>query len=528
MKRAIIDGFGKGGFNTDLAPWDVPANTFTGLSNVRTHDGAIGNINCGYTTWYADLGGVSLDIIYCGAKGIDGLWATAQTNEIKTFDGSVLSTGHTAEYWTSTILTGVPVWNNYKDIPLYWSVINAGTPLTPIPWDATHDWDDIDGAGTKYRAGSIRAHKNFLFAMDIYEGAAPDYVTDRMPTIVHWSELADPGYPPPNWSYADPTSLSGRIDLGQTPGACIDGASLADDFIVYKSDGAWRFTFTRDEYVFRPTKIRAVPGIMSRDCVVEVEGLHYVMYDTDIYVTDGNSFQSLLDDRARKIFLALADPSTTDQNFVQFNTEYKEVWFCLVTSGSGAVYPNVALVWSIRDSTWTVKNFMEMSAAAEGQKDPSGAVLINDYPGLIKDANRLINQLSESPNNYRLIGAFADGSLVEFDTGPDNDGQPIDSRLTRTMLDFDDAVDFVTVDRGYPHFTWLTGDSVINIRIGSHRDTQQIEPSWGLWKQFDIKNDRHVGLRKTGSYHALDIQANTVMGWSITGILVEYQPSGMR
>ena len=529
MEKATLSGFGKGGFNVDLPPWEVPPHVFNIANNVRTHDGAIGNINCGYTTWYPDLGSTPLDIIYCTTPGTDGHWISASATQIESFENVVIGSGYTATYWTSTILTGVPVFNTNTEAPLYWPEVNTGISLANLPWDSSHDWDDTDGAGTQYRADVIRAHGSFLFAIGVYEGAGPiDLVNDRLSTTVHWSDTADPGFPPPNWRYDDPTSLSGRRDIGETKGKVIDGLSLGNDFIVYKTDSAWKFSFIGGQFIFRVTRVKECPGIMSRDCVVEAFGIHYVMSNNDIYLTDGTSFESLLTDRVRKNFLALVDSDKKEDCHVSFNEEDKEGWFNIATSGATPKYPNVALVWSIEDQTWPTRQYPGLVKAVSGEKDPEGAILINNYVGLINEANRLINEVSESPGNQPLIGPMEDNSIVEFDTGPDNDGVPFESRMTKHYLAVIDAIEHVTIDRGFLHFDWISGNPNIEVRIGGLKNTQNKVPSWNQWKTFDMTNQRHVGLRKTAPYFSLDFRSTVSNNWRFTGGILEFQKSGQR
>lgn len=529
MKKATITDVGLGGMNSDISAWNLPSSMFTWAKNVRCYNNAIGNIKCGRTEWKADVGNPALDLIYCSTRGSSGFWVAAKTDKISTIDGDDLITGYSTDYWVSDICSGVPVWASFTVAPLYWSDVDILTPLSKLPWDATHDWDDTDGTGNQYRAAVIRKHGTQLIAIDVAEGANPiDLVSDRLPRTVHWSEFADEGLPPADWDYSNPNSNSGRKDLSETPGRAVDGLSLGEIFMLYKSDAGYRFTPVNNENVFDIKRVKKLPGILARNCVAEFQGFHYVTGPNDIYRTEGNSFESLLDQRMREYFLSILDSSKSEQNFVRVNYAFKEIWFCFSVAGSGVNYATIAMVYSVPSNTWTIRDLPNLSALASGPKETSGEELINDVNVLINDSTRLINQITNIPTNLSLIGAISDNSITEFDTGPDNDGIAFESRLTRDFIQIDDEVMFNTTDRGYPHFNWISGmDSELEIRIGSHRSTQDAV-RWRSWKSFDIKTRRHVGMRANGAFHAMDIRSTNSLEWSYTGIMFEYENSGDR
>src|SRR3546814_9186284 len=57
----------------------------------------------------------------------------------------------------------------------------------------------------------------------------------------------------------------------------IDGLSLRDSFIIYAKNEVWTMDYIGGNYLFRWRKIYDKVGILNQNCVVQVDGLHYVL-----------------------------------------------------------------------------------------------------------------------------------------------------------------------------------------------------------------------------------------------------------
>ncbi len=526
--RSAVKGIHLTGLNTDLPEFDLPSNFLTIADNVRVHDGKIGNINCGYDTWQTLLEKpLRIDPFRNAANEV--YWVYGSADKLIVFDPATTTIGGpftATTYWSATTLTGVPVWANETNKPWYWPSVDGVTAVAPLPWDTTDatDWDNA--YGQQYRAEVIRSHKNFLFAINIREGAI------KYPSLVHWSAPADPGSPPPTWKYRETDNRSGRIDIAETDGEAVDGLTLGDSFLVYKRDSVWRFTFVGGNAVFRKTRIQSLPGILSRDCVVEIPvsgGQHVVLSNEDLYVHNGQTFRSLITNRTRSRFLSLIDSDNFQNCFLQVNSTYKEVWVCVPRTGRSnpSGYANKAAVWSWEDDTWTERDLPDLTCAIEGPQVTPGRVLINDDVGTIGSDHTLINQVNITPRNTRLIAGTNAFTVLRYDTGVLNDGVAFPSRIQRQFLNIDDDSLFNTVNELYPTVEWLGGNSSIEFRVGGH-ETMQSSVVWDGWLPFDIKKDRHVHPRATGARHALEIRAEGV-GFGLTGFVpIDYSPAGGR
>src|SRR3546814_18151609 len=79
----------------------------------------------------------------------------------------------------------------------------------------------------------------------------------------------------------------------------IDGLSLRDSFIIYAKNEVWTMDYIGGNYLFRWRKIYDKVGILNQNCVVQVDGLHYVFDKDDIYLHDGASKKSIRSEERR-------------------------------------------------------------------------------------------------------------------------------------------------------------------------------------------------------------------------------------
>ena len=115
-------------------------------------------------------------------------------------------------------------------------------------------------------------------------------------------------------------------------------------------------------------KIFSDAGIINHNCAVEVERKHYVFSDDDIYVHDGNTRQSIVDNRVRNYIFNGLDTDNTGSCFVQHNPDTNEIYFCYksgddmaeFTNGTGC---NRAAAYNYRNDTWS---FLDLPNVTSG------------------------------------------------------------------------------------------------------------------------------------------------------------------
>lgn len=245
--------------------------------------------------------------------------------------------------WSATYLSGIPVFNNYVDLPQYWSPVSLAQRLQNLPnWNATH------------RCKVIRAFKEFLVALHIKKG------TTEYPYMVKWSHAADPGAVPSSWDEADPTKLAGEKDIGDSPGYLVDCLEMGDINVIYKEDAVWSMAFIGGRQVFQFRKLFPEFGIFGPGCVVGFERKHAVLSADDFIIHDGAKFISALSRSWRRELFGRMDQTNKHHTFLFANTPKKEIWICYPTSGKE--WCTEALVWNWKEGTVGIRELSDVSS----------------------------------------------------------------------------------------------------------------------------------------------------------------------
>ena len=124
--------------------------------------------------------------------------------------------------------------------------------------------------------------------------------------------------------------------------------------MIYKQQSVWRMDYVGGQFVFRFDQVLGTSGSLTRNCIAELDGLHFVVTGSDIIVHDGQSATSVLDKQSRRHFFASLDGDAYDKTFVVKNPYVNEILVCYAESG--ATVPNRALVWNYVDKTLTFRD----------------------------------------------------------------------------------------------------------------------------------------------------------------------------
>ena len=139
-----IRGFGLGGLNTDLAPWDVPENTITRGNNFRIVNGKLQSYG---SFGNSDIVPYGMDHffyvpadnptwVFCGQESVGNpkIIAFIGGNEVNLHDYLPTDTIDRLG-WQHTFLGRVPIVNNPGDYPMFWETQDAATNFEYLPWD---------------------------------------------------------------------------------------------------------------------------------------------------------------------------------------------------------------------------------------------------------------------------------------------------------------------------------------------------------------------------------------------------------
>jgi len=522
MKKLKVNNIGLKGINTDIAPWDLPPEFITYGKNFRVYanyvssaggaelwDTAPESFNPGYIMHVGDISG--------------DYWLVMGRNKAYAFDGNVFTDVSSAGgypglvagselLWSGCMLGRIPIVNNPQHYPEYWSPPAPGNSLQPLMYDSTRTWADF-GLSAKV----VRSHKNFLFALNLQEGPT------EFPSAYRWSHPADINGLPFSWDPDDNSSIAGRAQIGANYGEIIDGLTLRDSFAIYSENGINILDLSGDEFIWRRRELSSSIGLISRNCIAEIKGVHFFLGDGDILRNDGNSIESIVHGRIQRQFTARLNADAFDTSYVVRNNVTKEIWFCVPEIDSP--YPNVAYIYNWKDDSWAVKEIpLGIAFANYGPQ--------NQPPSTWDSAQGTWDQQvgpwgsrRRTPLDDTIVGVNnQDSSLYIIDPkGFINTGD-ISCILERTDFPLEDLNDVTTITSVYPH---IQGTNPVSIQLGS----QKIAGGPVRWKparQFIPGQDRKIDIRTTGALHCWRIKSIGTGTFNISGMDFEYVPAGKR
>jgi hypothetical protein len=549
---------GKGGINTDVMACDLPAEFITRGDNFRVLNGSV-KTNGGTLRWYADGEITNPGFLLPLGDRHGDLWVICTLDGVWAFDGQVhyniydLSATPLVDItgWSGCMCGGIAIINHPELGCLYWvpSVFPLNTAQF-LPFNASTDWD----ATTQRFGRVVRSHRNYLFMLNMNE---PIATTTNIPDAYRWSHPADINSIPPSWDETDPLFLAGLAQLGGESGAIIDGLSLRDSFVIYSDNAINILELSGDDFVWNRRQLTVTSGLLSRDCVVEVQGIHYYLSNGDIMLFDGNSTKSIMEGRIRTHLRANLSMANYANSFVLSNLNYKEVWFCVPTGSSE--YANLAYVYNWEEDTWAIRSLPETLTYATFGSKSEGPITwdsfwdLADYQEWLETLGtwasnsetwQEIQNLATYPTweDYELpwgattftpfddtvIGCLESGDIRDLDVSNygyfvGDESKP-NTLIERTDLPLEGIEVVTTVTAMYPK---INGSSPVRITVGS-QDFAGGPVSWKSPKVFDPTTQRKLDLRTTGSLHAWRVESIDHGQFTISGMDVEYATNGLR
>lgn len=347
MPNLPIRNLGQFGVVTDVNPYDLPPNGISKANNVRFFDNKIKRANVFRGVLATTASTPVFTFAIKSSTDFDKIGIADRNGNVYTYqngtESNVTKSGWTPANddnpYTYTFLQGIAYINRADHVP--WYLAPGGTAFANLTnWTST------------WRCQSLRAFKDYLIALNVTKG------TTNYPTMIKWSDIAQYGSVPGSWDETDATKSAGENELGDMKSPLIDGMSLKDVFVAYSSDQIWLMEETGNSDVFRFRKLFDNLGVMNTNCVVEVEGKHFVFGKNDIFVHDGSSFQSLVDGTVRRFIFENLNYSKFGSCFVTHSPVQNEVLFAYVSGDSDAgftstTYANRGAIYNYAAKTWS-------------------------------------------------------------------------------------------------------------------------------------------------------------------------------
>ena len=521
---------GQAGIISDIAPWDLPPSALTDGMNFRVSAGKIQTVGglknadpantelvgdeIGHVTQSTDLDKNSLWLIL--GEQTARVWDGNSAQDILPAGVSLPGNLSDPDLWSTCQIGAIICMNHPEFYPMYWEDRDAVVEKAEImEWSPGVTWEDANKS-----CKVIRAHKNFLFALGMAEDG--DVYSDK----VRWSHPAEPNGVPFTWASPaenteDRSSIAGYVTLGRG-GAVVGGESLRDSFVIYSDEAINVMDFTGDALGWRRRSVSSSAGLVGKEAVVEVNGVHYFISQDDILMFDGNTVSSIMHNRLRQRLSQSINNESYEKSWAAHNAVYNEVWFA-VPEGQ-AVYPNTVYVFNYRDGTWALRDLeREFRHGHFGMEATTFDYRTWDDFDAAWDSGKASWHMAGDQPFSGLIYGVEGQDMHNID--PQLPDETPYSYISRTDMPIGGHQANTTITRVYP---FIEGTSEVEMRFGSQqRAGGQVR--WASdWLTFTPGVDRKIDIRTTGELHAYEIRMKGEGFFNLTGLDMEYSMAGQR
>ena len=533
MANLPIRGLGSVGVVTDVDPYNLPIGGFTRAKNVRFTEGKVtaGPVYRKVSDAFSWTPKFAYGLT--ALTGYDTVLVVDDTLTVREFTNGAFTTVYTGSTQsntteiTATTLADVEYINRSDSTPL--ARTNTASSFTALA-----NWP----AGM--RTGSLRSYGDFLLALGTVESGV------SYPNRVRFSDPVLANQVPTTWDETDLTNSAGFNDLVQMKTPIIDGATLGTNFLVYSQDQVWMMEFVGGTFIFNFRKVFDDAGVINKNCIVEVEGKHFVFDRDDIYVTDGNSRQSICDGRVREYIFSGIDYSKSDQCFVVHNTELEEIYFCYHTGDDMVEYAdggacNRAAIYNYKEDVWS---FQDLPNVVSGTNANVNTVLsyssvtgtyasiggsYHDQESQYTRHTAMVSVVGGGVTENRIYGLdlVDEGSLaLEVDTTV---SLPV--FLERVGIDLDEQgiplTGYKVITNVVPQVSTPNADGNFNFTFGA-ATTPNATPNYGTAVTFDALNGYKVDTRISGRYLSYKLTSDTLKDFAFSGMDAEVVVTGRR
>jgi hypothetical protein len=464
--------------------------------------------------------------IACGLAAVHVYDVGATTwSDITRSAGAYAATA--SEGWTSTVIGGVVILNNFIDAPQFWAITAAtGLPSTATVLADLTNWTSTD------RCKSMRAFRSFLVSLNIEDKSVGVLKQSR---VVKWSTEAAIQTVPSSWDENDATVDAGEYELADTKGAILDGLPLRDTFMIYKDDAVYSMTYVGTPFIFSFRQLSPSVGILSKNCVAEFDGGHFLFGNGDLYLNDGQKITSLLPHKMRDHVFSILDGDHLDKSFVVADYGRTEMLACFVSADSTSDQCDKALIWNWVNNTFSIRDLPELADIGYGSVKNEAAYTTWAALGAAtptwSTATGAWATSWENVENVLLFASPTDTKLYRDGVGNKEDTSNMTAFVERTGLTFtaQNNPDQSTVKRIkaiWPKMT-VTNSDTVDFYVGTQMSTEE-GVAWQGPYPFNPDSQSKVSLRASGKLYGIKIETTTDTDWRLEGLEFELEDAGRR
>lgn len=565
LQTLKLRGLGTKGVVSDLAPFDTNVDSWSDAKNIRFNNGRAEKIRGHIPVFYNNRESslefeskkqIPMHLILMPQS--DDEWLYCTENAIWKTNGWTHTNMNPTD---ATVNIDVPLEAPWSSTTISNSVIVSSQQLSkPLGLaSGENNFKELPKWG-KWSVNTMRSFKNFVMAI----GGGDTY-----PQRVRWSNLVPPNALPADWGWEVTDagdgnfidgSAGGYNDLSFAQGKLVDGRPLRDQFILYTDREVISCTYVGGNDIFRFGALFDEGGAINPDCIAEFDNKHFVVSANDIYVHNGSTKESVIDNKVReKLLDLLAENSISSVKVVPYLTE-NEIWVIYagndavsLTDDSDVKEATQAAIYNYKFGTWSFIDLPRTLDIKLGpvpiydeseQKVQTWENLPDNY--LWEDAIELWNLAGGgSSQNFKgqsLICASSDGGFYVLDRGDyfsklgEKDTttniykiirEDIISNLNKDYIDLDevtDTIDYKTILAIWPQ---TTGTGELYVQVGGSA-VPGGDIQWGDAVRYVCTKDRKVDLRQNWRYLCINIQGRGVGDWKLSGFDAVVRIGGRR
>lgn len=533
-----IRNLGDAGVVTDVSPYNLPLSAYSKAVNVRFDEGKVRRSPI-FRTVLASLGynpRFAFGIV--PSTGFDTALVISNDYVIKEYSNGTLtdrsgsiSASDDPRPFTGTTLADVTYINRPDRVPVFRAP--SGTNFADLTnWTSNH------------RCVSLRAFGDQLIALNMTEGSS------SFPNRVRFSNVVLANSIPDSWDAADTTKLAGFVDLVEQDTAIVDGLTLGSNFIIYTSTQVWLMDFVGGTFLFNFRKLFTDAGAISQNCIVEVEGKHYVFDNFDIYAHDGVSKQSICDERVKNFIFTGMNQASKNLCFVQHNPTLNEIMFCYKSGDELVAFPNAercnrAAVYNYRKNTWSFMDLPNVSSATIINLDTvetyaTAANLTYELVGgSYYDQEDSFNRHVVMVGQDNTADGLTSDKIYGLDLSDDGSiGFQLDTEATkraiveRVGIDLDETQrgirGYKVINRLYPQAdTKNSNNTTLTFEFGAS-DIPSDSPTYSTSTSFDMSSDYKIDSRAAGRYLSYKVTISDQKDFELSGFDLDVTATGKR
>ena len=537
MALIPIDQVGQIGIVKDINAWQLPNNVWTDGNNIRAEHGAIQKTpgykevmaSCPVAPYYVTnlVAGTTSFWIVGGLTKIYVHNGSAWTNITRQSGGSDVNYNTTAkENWTSTILGGVLIMSNGKDVPQFWALTN-GIPVITTKMADLSNW-----SGADHYPFSVKAFRSFLIALNVSKGST------HYTSLVKWSHEAATQALPSSWDETSGTVDAGEYELADSKGDIVDGLPLADKFMIYKQDSIYVMSYVGAPFIFAFRQLSPTIGAFAKNCIAEFDDKHFILGNGDIYVNDGMKVQSILPHKMRDYLFSSMNGDEAEKSFVAADYGATEMYACYVSSSNVTnVQCDKALVWNWVNNTFTERDLPDLGYMTFGvEGDPlASASWSADTTTWANNTKKWSEAGASSFFNTAgkslVMASPTDTKMYRHNTGNTSDGTNMTSYIERTGLTVDESGQpnpstVKKVTSVWPKMSSSDANAV-NVYVGAQMSTEE-SITWEGPYTFNPDSQSKVPVRVTGKYIGVKFESTGDQTWRLDGYALDLKNAGNR